>query len=64
MNNSCNRALGRSTRYWKCWWLDAIARNIAEAESEIKVLERKVGDAQLAVLNARQYLNEIDGGRS
>lgn len=42
--------------------LDAIARNIADAENEIEDLERKVSDAQLAVFSARQRLEEIDGG--
>lgn len=42
--------------------LDGIARSIADAESEIEDLERKVEDAQLTAFSAKQRIDAIDGG--
>lgn len=42
--------------------LDAIVRNIADAEGEIETLEREVETVQLAAFSARQRLEAIDGG--
>lgn len=42
--------------------LDSVARQIADAESEIEDLERQVEAAQGAVFGAKQHLDAIDGG--